>query len=183
MSSREHSRVRLECSARDHLAMVVKMGKCRSEDCGMFGKWGPAGSFCPSTHHYLTRSTHIFEKPICDDEANEANFIDFQDHIGVCPIVTCLEVGYPGMTCYRCMNLGVYNTFSKPEDRFNLDFFVPIFYPETKLRNLSALKKVKFIPVEIFIPNEDSSDDGSLRHIRERYVVSPARSDSIRSTD
>ena len=166
--------------------MVVKMGKFRSDDCGMFDKWGPVGSFCPGTHQYNTRNTHTFEKPIYDDEANETNFIDYQDHIGVCPIVTCLEVGYPGMTCYRCMNLGDYNTLVKPEDMFNLDFFVPIFYPTCKLSNFSALKKVVFIPVEIFIENEDSSDDDSLHHIIDRNAVSPVMSgsvDIIRSVD
>jgi len=168
--------VRLECSERAHLPMVVKMGKCRVGYCPRFDEWGPVGSYCPSTHQYNTRSAHKFQKDLCDDEKSLSNETDFQDFIGVCPITTCLEIGSPGMTCHRCLRVNFDSTLVKPEERFYLDFFVAYYYPACKKRNFSALRKIVFIHNEAVVDDGDSGDDDSLHNHSNCNVVSPARS-------
>ena len=111
--------LRLEYSEGAHFPISVRMGKCRHRHCQMFNKWGPVGSWCPSTHEYNTRSTHKFKRALSDSEKSESNVIDFQDSIGVCPIATCLMVGYPGTTCYRCLKYNVY--------KVKLTYFLSLF--------------------------------------------------------
>ena len=71
----------------------------------MVRKFGPICSWCPGNHVYNTQRLANLKKQI------ESNHLEFKEYISVCPAMlerTCLQVGYPGMICIRCINTGKY---------------------------------------------------------------------------